>query len=184
MGNKTEFRVEGGKEIAALLKDLPHEFQKKGMMHAFRAGARVIMGQIKLNAKAAGLPDRIVSDIRIMRPRFQAAGQVLLIRFRNKGAADGRRNTLTTPALAAVFEFGTNERFRNSRRSRKGKKGDHGGGSTGRIVARPFYRKALDSRTADAVKAITTLTHENLTIISKQLAAKHKVSLAKKNRNI
>lgn len=180
MTNKTEFTIEGGQEIARLLKELPLQYQKKGLLHAFRAGATVIKKQIEINARAAGVAERVIKGLKIMRPRFKGAGQVILIRFRNTGSSRGVKNTLSTPALASVQEFGTEVR------TRKGKLDEanltYKGGSTGRIIARPFYRPAFDGKSKEAVKTITDLTEENLTIIARQLAAKHKVSLAKKFR--
>lgn len=163
---KTEFKITGGREIAQLLREMPRQYARKGLVESFRAGAKIVADEARLQA-GAKITEAFASDIVVARPN---AGQ------RNtRGQGDvvvvvGFRTARRRSRLAHIFEFGTADRY--------GKDGHF----TGRIIARPFFRPAIDAKGAEAIGVIAKRTAENLEIIATQLARRQKVSLAKKNR--
>jgi len=153
-----EFTITGGKEIQAVLQEMPVKFRRKALVHAFRQGAKIVLQDAKRRAPN----DTIKTALTIARGNRRTRptkDTVLMIALKRPASR-----------LAHLFEFGTRERFKKS------------GSPSGRMIAHPFMRPALDANAQQAISVIARITKENITLIAKQLTAGQKVSLAKKNR--
>lgn len=158
MTRSANFTLTGGKEIQKVLKEMPVRMQRRALVHAFRQGANLVKGAAKNKA-----------------PNENFAKAITVAR--GSGRTRPTKNTVVFLALkkpysrlAHLFEFGTVERFQKS------------GRATGRIIAQPFLRPALDEKGQQATETIARVLKENIYLIIKQLTRGQKVSLAKKNR--
>jgi len=172
MAGQTRFTVDGGKEIEKLLLELPVRYQKRALQRAFEEGAKVVLEEARSQARSHGIGGGgFIDSIVIAKPqRDQGLGKDTVVVIALKK---------THSALAHLFEFDTKERFRNSD-SARGKKGNHQGGFTGRMIASPFLRPAMDIKGKEAVEIIARVTKENIETIVGQLARGQKVSLRRK----
>ena len=168
---------------------LPVEFQKKALEHAFKAGAEVIAAEVKQNIKSQGIGNSNISRAfnfagsqkkRTTRTRIglDYADDVVIrkpTKEQKRGMNPVSRDTVFVVAMkrprsriAHILEFGTAPRQRKN------------GGYTGQIKARPFLRPALDTKGREAVDVILKIMRQNVETITNQLARGSKIRLSRK----
>lgn len=142
-----DYRIRGGKELDALLQQLPVEVETKLLRNGLGAGANVIRDEARvLAAKKTGAMAAAVKSVRGSRT---AEGQVVAkVRLRGKHSF-----------LGLFMEHGVlaHEIWVRSKRGTLiingvsvGKKVMHPG-----FAPRPFMRPALDGKAGEAVAAVT-----------------------------
>lgn len=167
MVNKTNFTITGGKEIARVLQEMPRQYQRRALVQAFTAGAKVVAEEVKNQGRSKGVPVGLIDDLVVFRPTARQRynrGQKYTV------TAIGFKTENRRSRLAHLFEFGTADRYGQD------------GHFTGRITATPFLRPGLDASAAASSEIIAKMSAENIEIIIRQLTSGQKVSLAKKNR--
>jgi len=160
MPRETQFKITGGPEIQKALKELPKKLQRRALVHAFRTGAKIVKDDAALRALKVS-PD-FASSLVVARPnkKRRANNEVVVV------IAHKRSHS----RLAHIFEFGTANRYQKN------------GRFTGRIIATPYLRPALDARSNEAIQSIASILKENVEIIARQLSAGQKVSLRRSKR--
>ena len=161
--------VTGAKEIAAVLDQLPKQLQKRALYNAFKAGAEDVAEQARQNARRHGMED-FARNIKTGRPtKSQKGAQFNPVGKQTVAVVALKKGKYSR--LAHLFEYGTKDRFKNTN-----------GAPTGRIMAQPFLRPALDTAGEKAIKTIADRLKDNVRVIARQLARNQKVSLTAKAR--
>lgn len=143
----TDIAIEGGKELAKLLKELPSRIEKKIMRAAMRQGANVIMKQARQNAPvdSGDLRKSIRTSTRARKGNVEAS-----VKAGNKKAY-----------YSHMVEFGTAVHGISGRNGKMLKFTLPTGQTifTKRVLhlgarARPFMRPAFDARNKDAISKV------------------------------
>jgi HK97 gp10 family phage protein len=142
--------VRGGKELAELLRALPVKLENNIMRGALRAGAKVILVEAKANAPVddGDLKDSLRISTKSKRGEVKAT-----VKVGNKKVYYAKFIEFGT-AAHKITARGTGLRFG----SFFGKSVNHPG-----VLAKPFMRPALDSRSSQAVNEIRKYIGKRLT---------------------
>ena len=157
--------IDGGKELAEMLKTLPLKIERNIMRAALRAGARVIANEAKKNVpiKMGNLKRSIRTDSTRTKGGVEATARA--------GGRSGGKNKDKSAFYAQFVEYGTaphiiragDKKKKLTFIARDGKKVSTTQVSHTGAKAKPFMRPALDAKGNEALKAVTDKIRERLT---------------------
>lgn len=143
--------IQGGRQLDELLRTLPEKMQKNVNRTGLRAGAAVLLEEVKQNIPVAS---GALRDSARITSRARGGSVSVSVKVGNRQAwyahlvEFGTRPHVITPKTASALQFG---------------------GVTTKAVqhpgtrARPFMRPSVDARLPEAVTAITAKIRERLT---------------------
>jgi len=135
------FKIQGGKELDNALKELGKDLEKKVAKSAVRQGANVIAKEARLNAPV-GNSGNLRRSIRVV-ARSRRVGDAVVSVVTRSGKKWQSRGM--NAWYAGLVEFGTKNR-----------------------AATPFIRPALDSKSAEAVKAMSLMIQKRISKLAKK----------------
>jgi len=160
----TDFHLDGAKELEGLLKEFPERIQRTVVDAATSAGAKLFKKEIKRNIKTRGLIDTGNLHDSIMTEKVRGVHGVYRIFASTQKGKKGYH--------AHLVEFGTATRKFKRPHFVNLRTGPIWTEHSGRMLARPFFRPALDEHKTDAMKKMALSLAKGLAREGKKMTQK------------